>query len=104
MRIVPRVVFGTLAASAMAVVPVVAISCGDEPGCKGPGCTQVQATVAAQCFDGSPNCVHSPPPNGVAAVAFQCFDGSTNPQCPHGVADAAFQDADAADARDVEAG
>ena len=104
MRIVPRVVFGAMAVSAVGVIPAVAISCGDDAGCKGPGCTQYQPSVAAvgyACFDANdPKCPHNPPPPGVAAVAFQCFDGSTDPQCHFGVADAAFQDADG----DVEAG
>jgi hypothetical protein len=90
MRIVPQVVFGTMV---VGVVPAVALSCGDESGCKGPGCTQVNqgvAAVAYQCFDANdPNCHQQ----GVAAVAFQCFDGSTAPQCQQlGVADAAFED------------
>ncbi|HEY8076577.1 MAG TPA: hypothetical protein VIF62_20775 [Labilithrix sp.] len=80
MRIVPRIVFGTIV---VGVVPAVAASC-DSSGyhCTGPGCTEAMgvAAVAFQCFDGStaPQCRQQ---MGVAAVAFQCFDGSTAPEC-----------------------
>jgi hypothetical protein len=92
MRIVPRVVFGTIC---VGVIPAVAVSCDDPAGCTGPGCAQLRG-VAADAF--------SEGPFGVAAVAFQCFDGSTAPQClpqPDGATDAPHDgDADAQDARD----
>ena len=107
MRVVPRVVFGVMAVGAVGVVPAVALSCGDEPGCKGAGCSQVTnppgvAAVGYACFDANdPNCAHQPPPPpGVAAVGYACFDGSTDPNCNFGVADSGFKDTGS----DVEAG
>lgn len=95
--VVPRIVFSTIF---VGVIPAcVAQACTGGSTLTGSDGGPAQG-VAAQCFDGSPQCQH-----GVAAVAFQCFDGSTNPQCNFSVADAAFGDApsDALDAAEGDA-
>jgi hypothetical protein len=98
MRIVPRVVFGTICAG---VIPAVAVSCDDPAGCTGPGCSQANAhadaplggDVASECF--GPGCF---------AVAAQCFDGSTAVQCQQADAATDGRDGDAADAPDAHDG
>jgi hypothetical protein len=96
MRIVPRVLLGSVA---VAVVPALAIeACGGDTGSSftstdssTEGCdpTSTCFAVAAPCFDGS--CTQG--------VAVACFDGSTNPAC--GPFDAgADHDAEGGDADD----
>jgi hypothetical protein len=94
MRIVPKVLFGSVV---VGVVPALVVTaCGDSgPSytCTGPGCDQ-QMGVAQQCF--GPN--QGP---GCAGVALQCFDGSTDPSCTNfGVAQNTFGDGGDADAPD----
>jgi hypothetical protein len=71
MRIVPRLLLGSVA---VAVVPVLAIeACGGDTGTTSSSSGAVG--VAQACFDGSTN------PSCGFSVAAACFDGSTAARC-----------------------